>query len=217
MAIAFDAASNGNTTGTTLTISHTCTGSNRLLVVGIDCGTDTITGVTYNGVALTLAKKQLAGLGTQASYLYYLIAPSTGANNIVISETTGVIPLYGMNASYTGVSQTAPIDATSGSTVEGSASLTTSVTTVQNNCWAIITCDVDGAVLSAGTNVTIRANGDATPRRSLGDSNSPITPAGLYSQTWTRSSNGRITTAQISITPPFTIAGGGNPSYSFFL
>ena len=76
MAIAFDAATDGGNVnpGTTLTFAHTCTGSLGLLVVGFNGdnigGADDVSSVTYNGVALTLADKQVnpASGGDQRVY-----------------------------------------------------------------------------------------------------------------------------------------------------
>ena len=61
MAIAYDATANGTNAPATgpLTFSHTCSGSNRFLVVGIATFSgDIITGVTYNSVALELKSLQ---------------------------------------------------------------------------------------------------------------------------------------------------------------
>ena len=69
------------------TYSFTNTAGN-LLLVGVvlrDKG-DTLTGITYGGVAMTLVDK-VNYSGTSSSYLYYLLAPATGANNVVISYT----------------------------------------------------------------------------------------------------------------------------------
>ena len=50
---AFDAAGSGpSTSATSLTWSHTCAGANRILFVGF-LSNGTVTGVTYNGVAMT--------------------------------------------------------------------------------------------------------------------------------------------------------------------
>ena len=59
MAIAYNVASTGTYTGTSpLTWSHTCTGSNLILIVGVivesSSSNQNCTGVTYNGVAMTL-------------------------------------------------------------------------------------------------------------------------------------------------------------------
>ena len=97
MAIVFDAKSSGASKGwsqnspVTLTISHTCTGSNLILWVAVQLYQDTagngsITTATYNGVALTkYVEKTTVSLYTA---LYYLIAPAAGTHNIVMTATT---------------------------------------------------------------------------------------------------------------------------------
>src|SRR5438067_591060 len=114
MAIGFDASSGGfvNTSGP-LTISHTCGGSNRILLVGVEIsvGGETVTGVTYNSVAMTQINLQdLNGSTFRNTYLFYLIAPATGANNIVVSASGGTGNIYAAAASYTGVDQSSPLD-----------------------------------------------------------------------------------------------------------
>ena len=57
--IAFDATANGQDSNVaSLTWSHTCTGSDLVLIVGVSTrggdGDAVPTGVTYNGVAMTL-------------------------------------------------------------------------------------------------------------------------------------------------------------------
>jgi hypothetical protein len=78
--IAFDAASGGtrfNSAGTSHSWSHTCTGSDRFLVVQVGSfrsagGGDVVSGVTYNGVSMTLLGKDDVQTNTQY-YYYYLI------------------------------------------------------------------------------------------------------------------------------------------------
>src|SRR4051812_20674402 len=110
MAIAFDAASNLDAhAGTSHTQAHTCTGSNLLLLVGMrSISGDIVSGATYNGVAMTLQNKTQMQLNDW-DYLFFLYAPTTGANNIVISSSSGTI--YARAVSYSGVSQTGFPDA----------------------------------------------------------------------------------------------------------
>lgn len=113
MAVAFDAASSGQaTSATSLTIAHTCTGSNLLLTAGghVSAGSPpTISGVTYNSVAMTA----MSGPTLYATFGRYsswrLVAPATGANNIVMSlgGTGDELVLGGI--SFTGVDQTTPL------------------------------------------------------------------------------------------------------------
>ena len=107
MAIALDVGTSGgnNGGGTSHTYSHTCTGSNLILFVGVstNSSSDLITGVTYNSVAMTLVDKQ-AGTSTNYSYLFYLINPATGANNVVVSASSSTT-IYSGAVSYTGAKQ----------------------------------------------------------------------------------------------------------------
>ena len=86
MAIAIDASSLTQSAGFTnsVTVSHTCTGTDLILLVGIHCRTDVVTGVTYNGTAMTFLGKNINS-GVVGVQWYYLVGPSTGANNVVVS------------------------------------------------------------------------------------------------------------------------------------
>lgn len=114
MALAFDAASSSEgTLVTSLTWSHTCTGSNRVLVVGISFyknGNSFISGVTYNSVAMTLVPSSGTNNGSYYVEQWYLIAPSTGANNIVVSVSgNGPFELSAGAVSWTDAHQTTPL------------------------------------------------------------------------------------------------------------
>lgn len=194
MAIAFVAGADGgnNTGGTGLTYSYTCgSGANRLLVVGVagDATVDDVTGVTYAGVSMTLAAKKAAtGTNNRVSYLFYLLAPATGANNVVISASTAHYILSGA-ADYTGVKQSAQPDATATANGTGSVLLlTSSVTTVANNSWAILLENGYGSNTppTASTGVTRRTFDAVFGGWGLFDSNAAITPAGSYSMTTQR-------------------------------
>lgn len=143
MAIAFDAATNGGLTfGGPLTFAHTITGSDRILFVGVfgstvfvdPTGTD-ITGVTYNGVALSQVAQiaeQGDGVNDRWAYLYYLVAPDTGTHNVVIGGT-GVQGATA--ASYTGAS-----GVNLGSTAQAgpaATSVSANVALVPDNGWTV--------------------------------------------------------------------------------
>jgi hypothetical protein len=227
MAIAFDAQSNSGAPGwgasaTTLTWSHTCTGSNRILIVGAygymaSGGLIAITGVTYNGVALT----KIAGInGTadalnQNTELWYLIAPATGANNIVITWASSVQFKSGSGMSYTDVDQTSPIDSSatgqSGSTGSASAtSQTLTTTVVASNCWLTGIVSARGGVPAAGTATTLRGT-NTSSFSSGGDSNTTVS-TGSQSLQWT-STNGAWPGGVIASIKPFVATG----NFGFFI
>lgn len=187
MAIAFDAASTGrkNANDTAaLTVAHTCTGTDLILWVGVAAGQgDLISTVTYNGVAMTQAvKKTSTNSNTNYLYLYYLINPATGANNIVVTPS-GSTYLELCAASYTGAKQSGQPDNTASAENNASTtSMTATLTPVVSNCWAVTYGGLQRA-LTAGTGVTQRGSSGALWGTALGDSNGTI--SGSTSQTWT--------------------------------
>lgn len=139
MALAFDAASGASiVNGTSITLSHTCTGSSRLLIAAVrdDSGSDTLTGVTYAGVAMTQIAKINHTAASVWLYMYYLVAPATGANNIVASFSGGAANHQLAGSSYTGASGTQP-DASNTREVNESGNSVVTVTVVASNCWLV--------------------------------------------------------------------------------
>jgi len=201
--IAFNASADGgdnNGTTTSLTFSYTVGGgTNRLLVVQVqgDTAVDDVTGVTYGGLAMTLAAKETTAFAdNRISYLFFLLNPPSGAHNVVISASTSHF-LLGGAADYTGVAQSGQPDATATHIGANSllTSLTTSITTVANNAWAVL---VESGFAVAGSDPPGAGTGDVlrvsnTPKFSdwgIFDSGGPVTPAGSYGMTTTRISPG---------------------------
>lgn len=171
MAIAFDAATDGGVVfSNTLIFAHTCSGSNRILFVScFGTVTDTITGVTYNGVAMTLTGKDVTA-GDRYTYQFMLVAPTTGSNNVVVTASASDA-LDAHAASYTGASQSGQPDATThGNGNTGGADIT--VTVVADQSWIIGTFrGAGGATPNSGTTGRV-ASGDLY----TGDSNGPKSP-----------------------------------------
>jgi len=103
--------------GTSATIAHTTAGTNRLLVVGVTtagaAGTNP-SGVTYNSVVMTNAGTTDDGAGTGVS-LWYLVAPATGANNVVVTFSGSPSYTVGIE-SFTGVHQSTPVGGSTSAT-----------------------------------------------------------------------------------------------------
>lgn len=216
MAIAFDASAKATAvTATSVTWSHTCTGDNRILFVAVGVPTaDTITGVTYNSVAMTLIDKKQMG-ADRFFYLWYLVAPATGANNIVATSSNSQI-LRAASASYTGASQTGVPDASTTNNVEGTLSITTSVTTVADNSWLVMVARNSGAEdITAGASTTLRTLIDPDTSEAIFDSNAAKTPAGSHSLVATKTATNRDwITVMASFAPPAPpVVAGGNPMF----
>lgn len=210
MAIAVDATSSGSASATSVTVAHTCSGSDRILFVGlwVQINSDVVTGVTYNGVAMTQVGK-VVNAGTEALYLYMLVAPASGTNNIVASKTGSELIQLGA-ASYTGAKQTGQPDASTTNTGSGT-SLTTSVTTVADNSWLILSAKHTGAA-SAGTNTTLRIDQSGNGQASIYDSNAAQTPAGSKSLQTTTGASQTYAHVMASFSPATDIAISVNDS-----
>jgi uncharacterized repeat protein (TIGR01451 family) len=106
-------------TGTvTVNFNHTTTAAaNRLLIVGVSmnitsASATAVSGVTYNGTALSFAGAQNDAANTQRVEMWYLLNPVSGANSIVVSVNIPVAQTVGIVAgatTFTGVDQTVPL------------------------------------------------------------------------------------------------------------
>lgn len=204
--ITFDAFSSGSALpGSSVTFSHTCSGGNRILLVGITVNNnDTISGVTYNGVPMTLAKKST--FTSPAMYIYYLVAPATGSNSIVVSS--GSSEFIRVSAvSYTGVKQTGQPDATDEESATATL-VTSSLTQLVANAWQVglVQGAHDGAV-TAGSGVGAIRGSVAGGYNSIGDSNA-LTAAGTRSMTWNQGGSAIIKALQVSIAQVGNVGNG---------
>lgn len=215
MAIAFDATATGVVNpGTSLTFAHTCTGSNRILFLHIQTNSDNtptdLTSVQYAGQNMTLIDRRSIS-ATEFVYLYYIVAPATGANNVVISRSTSGFT-SGNSASYTGASQSGVPDAFT--TNSGAVNLATAVTTIADNCWTVLAFTNGDGLFTSITNGTAR---QSTSGRGIGDSNQAITPAGSYTMTYNAAS-GTTWVVMASFAPPAaTVASVSTAGRDFML
>lgn len=202
MAIAFNSTQNASAAGTTtVTYSHTCSGADRVLIVSCcsDDVSDDITGVTYNGVSLTLIDKQQAAGGFQYAYLFRLVAPAVGANNVVVTRTSTTGSVYATSMSYTGVDQTSPVDAVAKSTA-ASSTISMPLTTTVANAWLVAGARNERG-WTAGANTTIRTTSFGGGGNSGLDSGVAKGSAGAYTLEVTQSDGTRSTWVIASLKP----------------
>lgn len=213
MAITFDATTqllidDGSTSNS---VSHTCTGSNLILWCMVENNNILgVTSMTYGGVALTKAIEQNEANGQQLS-LWYLIGPATGANTFAVTRVNGAGNSWWQIASYTGAKQTAQPDATTATVGTTETTLTATLTTTADNCWAVMVGYANGAndpSPSAGTGTSKRAV-MATDRSAFFEPTAVKTPAGSYSTQITAGSAGTVITVVMASFAPF-VAGGGS-------
>ncbi len=210
--IAFDAQSASGYSATSATWSHTCSGSDRLLVIGIySTNSNDVASVTYNSVACTFINRVVV-TGGQEIYLYYLLNPATGANNVVVTATSGNLQGYGAATSYTGVKQSAQPDASATNQSASTTSLTTSVTTTADNCWLV--GFAYGQTASAGTGTIFRSE-PVNDVLFMMDSNGATTPAGSDSLIFTQAAN--FAGACVASFSPVTSAVAFTPRTTFIM
>lgn len=197
----FDNATLGSAGSSPLTFSHTCTGTGLILSVGVvHNGTTTISGITYNGVAMTQINNQRSG--DTDNDLWYLLNPATGVHNVVVTTVGAVTVLNAAAASYSSMKQTGQPDGqvTSGSTTP----CTNIITSTANNCIHVAFVSDPSQAIAAGASTFLRT----TAGQSYGffDNGSGIIPAGSNTITFTNSSQAMQANGATFISNLFSIA-----------
>lgn len=172
MAIALDAVSTptGNEGSGNLTVSHTCTGDDRILFVGFHTDADDVTSVTYATVAMTRVATSVQVAGDKWCHLFYLVAPATGANNIVVSATTDT-SIFGYGVSYTGAAQSGQPDSSATNAVTGTTSIALATTVVAEDCWLVCFAKNDIGNFGVGAGTTARGGAQVNQ---IADSNGTV-------------------------------------------
>ena len=213
MAVAFDAGSGANgSTGTSQTLSHTCSGSNRILWVGCFSNNNSIpSAMTYNGVAMTahVSKLQNSPNSNESIALRFLVAPATGANNIVVTWSTSNPNPSVSGASFTDGTQSAVTEGTQVASGASAASASGTVVTSADNCFSILLVRATGgAGDTAGTNSTRVIAGAIIGNMFY--STTAKTPAGSMSQTVNFSPNSSWALLYAPFPPAAAAAGPAN-------
>jgi hypothetical protein len=218
MAIALDAVASTKSivnqlAGGTTTYAHTVTSNtNGLIALAVGAwnngGTGTgLSGATYAGVAMTKisASSSLTAGGTFYTEIWYLIAPSTGTNN-VIATVSGKTDALGLaSLSLTGVDQTTPVD-TAGTFTGTTGIYTKAITTTAAADWMLdITSHLSANTASSNTGGTSIFN-NATGGVGTASQYGTAATAGTNSMTWTYPDVGDIGTYSIAA---FLASGGG--------
>lgn len=187
--IVYDTSSNSGfqTLSSSYSWSHTCTGANRFLAVDIELLSvaQTVSGITYNGVALSLIGARTTVSSVGRVECWGLIAPATGSNTIAVT-LTGAVASAGTAVSYANVNQTTATEAfnSAQATNVGAADATVAITTVTDNDWVHAACVSNDTSITAGqtsrNNVTDSAGTGADE-----DTNAAVSPAGVQTMSYT--------------------------------
>lgn len=202
MAIAFDHATVAQQdAGSSNTFSFVVnSGSNNLLLVLVSAeanagnnGNDPVTGITFNGTALTKVDSRHTnvtpgGSGNSAE-IWYLIDPTVTTANIVVSYT-GTVDGDAITAiQLTGAHQTSPIDAYNGFKAN-SANPSNAITTIADNCLVIdvLSGSGSGTTLTADVSQTERSNITNVGHCRSATSTEAKATAGSVTMSWTMAS-----------------------------
>jgi hypothetical protein len=185
--IAIDAASGTTVTNANATWSHTVAGMNRLLLVGIaiemDSPNHTVSGITYDGVALTPVAALHFSDTSARGEIWRLIAPNVGTHNIIVTFTgigSGLAAALGA-VSFTGVHQTTPF----GTPASNTANMANASVTVNANVGDLVFGHVavnTGPTVTDGQ-MTQWSQVNASQTRSVGSTKTGTTPTTTL--TWT--------------------------------
>lgn len=167
------------------------TGSNRLLVVGVEANTASVSSITFGGTSLT---KKVSSFTNNDAEFWYLKNPN-GTANIAVTMSAPSDVIVGAY-SFFGVNQTSPIPTTNTAHNTSNSSPSISLTTVYANSVVLDSPAINGAVTLSSPTCTQRwnlhvsnvLNGGITGASS---SKSQVT-AGSVTCSWTASGSGEL-------------------------
>lgn len=148
-------------------------------------GTGSISGITYNGVAMTKAVEKTVTGANMRSEIWFLANPDTGTHNIVATVAGDTDSRKFGASSWTGVEQVNPVHATA--TAEGSStSVSGSLTTTVDDCLII-----DSESSYTNDPVTVGAGQTSLYNDSTGTTTAAASylvkeTAGLVTMSWTK-------------------------------
>lgn len=192
------------------TWSHTCAGSDRLLLLFVAHyhSSNTISSASYNGVSMTAVTNGAAVTGS--GYLcfittFYLVAPATGSNTVSVTPSAGLYDFGACAISLSDVHQTVPL----GTAANATGYDTTPTVTVSSATGELV---VDGLVIMNSGTLTVGAG--QTQRWNTPTANAFIryagsTESGAASTTmsWSNTSSQFWATVAIPVKP---LGGGGS-------
>lgn len=219
MAIAFDSAQNGGAGASGINAAHTFSFNNvagNIVLVDVHTSTigvaDYVTGVTYNSVAMTrVFDSGNAGNGSNdRTFIYRLVAPATGSNNVVISTNmaNAFDAVNGNAVSYSGVNQSSPIDSFAVAvSADAATPFNVSTTVVGSNCWLHGAFSSSDRNPATGTGTTERAEVSSGGFLNSADSNGTVS-TGSQTLQWTAAGNAGYAAGVLSLAP--TASGPAN-------
>jgi hypothetical protein len=131
--VGMDTTTSGQTTGgSSITISHTTSGTNRLMLVGISInndGSETVSSVTWKGTENLSLFDTVSNADDARVEIWQLVNPSTGTGDVVITFSASLQQgaVAGVTT-FTGVNQSTPLGTFASATGDNSSPATVDVT-----------------------------------------------------------------------------------------
>lgn len=187
----FDAASNSGykTATASYSFDHTCSGNDRYLTVGVEMlsvGGSSVSGITYNGVALSLIKSQASVAGAVRVELWGLVAPAAGTHSVAVT-LSAALDSAASAVSFFNAHQTVPYESASSATATnvGAADATVTVNTIADGDWTVDVVATDDAAITVGAGQTQRSNVTGALGSGAMSTEGAKTPAGSVTMSWT--------------------------------
>lgn len=193
--IQFDATTTSGyeTSQTVYSWSHTSTGSNRYLLVGISMlsvagssVSSVVMGPGTDDLAFTFLGARASASGAVRVEMWGLKAPLTGANTIQVTLSAALDSIA--NAiSFRNVNQTSPVEGinSDSATNVGAADATVDVTTVADSDWGVDVVATSDTSITVGAGQTSRENVTGTLGSGGMSTEGPKSPAGAVTMSWT--------------------------------
>lgn len=166
---------------TTMTVSHTCTWTDRAIVVNVGTDWNKVSWVTYAWVSLTVVWSYTADGSGNWTTCWVLANPASWANNVVITTSVSATIMCEI-VSYTWVNQWSPVWSSITNWPISTGAFAQVVTTGTNNSWLVM-CWKGRSwnAITAGSNTYIRVNIELLfTWLFIADSNAAQTPTGSY-------------------------------------
>lgn len=144
-----------------------------------------VSGITYDSVALTKLGHVASVSGAVRAELWGLVAPNIGTHVIEVT-LSAALDSVGSACSFTGVHQTSPTEGLNSATATniGASDATVDVTTVADNDWVIDCVATDDTAITVGAGQTSRNNSTGTVGSGAMSTEGPKTPAGSVTMSW---------------------------------
>lgn len=187
--------------------------TNRVLIVEVvlqrnAAGTvSTVSGITYNGTAMTRAVRENTYATSISTEIWYLVAPSTGTNNVVVTLNNALTNdiVVGARTLYN-VDQTTPLVTTTTNS-NFASSISTNVTT-SNTGDFIVDALYTYVAPTVGANQKLTYSQYANSNTYGVASSETTTTAGVYTMSWTLASSADISHS-VAVFQKAASGGGG--------